>query len=129
MSITNEGIEGEKLARQWLIKNGFPNHQQIDWFVKNGDKYFIVEVKQRELFNPPPFYGTGLDIRQINLRLQLLFDLGIDTLLLVYEKNTENIYWNYLSELEKTEYFDTKNGIRIYNIKHYNRGNYEMVRP
>jgi hypothetical protein len=120
MSITEQGIAGEKKAREWLLKHGYKNHQQLDWIVKSHktDKYFIVEAKHRELFEPPPFLGTGLDIRQINLRRQLYQDLGIDTRLVVFTK--DKIYHNFIFEvLEKTEYFDTRNNIRIYNIKNF----------
>ena len=119
MSLTTEGIHAEKLARDWLIKRGKTNIQQIDWLVKHENKYFAIEVKHRELFSPPPFYGTGLDIRQINLRKQLYDDLKIDTLIVVFEKETDNIYFQFLSKLETTEYHETKNGIRIYNIENY----------
>jgi len=119
MGITEEGIKAEKLGRGFLLKYGIKNMQQIDWIFKYKDKYGIVEVKARELFKPPPFLGTGLDIRQLNLRKQLYNDLGIDTLLLVYEKNTNNIYHQWLSKLEKCNYIDTKNRIRIYDIKNF----------
>jgi hypothetical protein len=121
MSITNEGIEAEKKARMFLKQKGIHNIQQFDWFVKINNQYFIIEVKSRELFNPPPFYGTGLDHRQLNLRVQVYNDLGIDTILLVFESNTNNVYMQKLSVLEKTEYFDTKNKIRIYNIEHFEK--------
>ena len=94
--------------------------------LKLYDKYYIIEVKERELYSPPPFYGTGLDIRQLNLRLQVYNDLGIDTILMVFEKNTNNVYKQKLSILEKTEYFDTKNKIRIYNIEHFKKSIYNI---
>ena len=111
-----EGIEGEKKARSFLRTKGIFNMQQIDWLIKKDGKYCIVEVKEKELYNPPPFFGTGLDIKQIKLRTQIYNDLNIDTILLVFIKNTSRIYYQYLSILERTDYFDTKNGIRIYNI-------------
>lgn len=119
MSITTEGIEAERKARDWLRKHKIYNLQQIDWLFKYKNKYYIVEVKIKELFQPPPFLGTGLDIKQLELRKQLYNDLNIDTLLLVFDKNINKIYYNYLSKLEQTEYFDTKNGIRIYKIDNF----------
>mgnify|MGYP001350131145 CR=1 FL=1 len=122
MSLTTAGIEAEQKARLWIKSKGYNNLQQIDWIIKSHKtkKFLVVEVKHRELFNPPPFFGTGLDINQINLRRQLYDDFEIDTLLLVFEIGTENIYYNFLfSVLEKLDVkdkFDTKNGIRIYNI-------------
>jgi len=121
VGIEKEGILAEKKARLWLKKKGINNLQQIDWFFKSdkNNKYYCVESKSRELFEPPPFLGTGLDINQLKLRQQLLKNLGIDTILLIFEKNTNNVYWQFLSILEKSEYIDTKNRIRIYNIKSF----------
>ena len=127
MSITEAGILAEKKARKWLLKNNFRNHQQLDWIVKHNNKYFIIEVKHRELFSPPPFFGTGLDIRQLELRKQLYDDMKIDTLLFVFETKTNNIYYQFLSKLEQTEYFDTRKRIRIYNIKYFKKDIFEEV--
>lgn len=121
MSITQDGIDAEKEARLFLNAKGIYDIQQFDWFIKKENKYYIIEVKNRELFKPPPFWGTGLDIAQIKKRIQVFNDLGIDTILLVFEKDTENIYFAYLSKLEKTIYYDTKNKIRIYNIENFKK--------
>lgn len=118
MSIFYEGIEAEKRARKLLISLGF-QVQQLDWIGKKDNQWVIFEVKQRELFNPPPFLGTGLDKRQIYLRELLRKDLGLRTILLVYIKNTKKIYWQYIDLLEGGEHFDTKNEIRIYPIKNF----------
>ena len=118
MSLTTAGIEAERKARKFLRSKGMKNLQQIDWLLKNDGKYYVIEVKQRELFQPPPFLGTGLDISQIELRRQIYDDLGIDTILMVFVKDT--IYWQSLfGVLEKTKYKDTRNKIRIYNIKEF----------
>lgn len=118
MSITTDGIEAEKKARLFLRNKGLKNIQQLDWLLKKDGKYYAIEVKHRELFEPPPFWGTGLDIRQIKLRKQLYDDLGIDTILMVFVGDI--VYWQILfSVLEKTEYFDTRNNIRIYNIDEF----------
>ena len=124
MSITLEGLQAEKKARN-ILKNWGYQMQQCDWIAKKNGEWVIFERKERELFNPPPFYGTGLDKRQIYLRTQLLNELGLKTILLVFRKNTNEIYWQYLDNLEKGIYFDTKNNIRIYPIENYNFDNYE----
>lgn len=123
VGIEKEGILAEKAARTWLKNKGVHNLQQIDWLFKSkkNGKYYCLESKSRELFRPPPFWGTGLDITQLKLRLQLLDDLGIDTILLVFEKNTNNVHWQFLSILERGQYIDTKNKIRIYDIKNFNK--------
>ncbi|MEN6432657.1 MAG: hypothetical protein ABFD06_07235 [Smithella sp.] len=123
MGIEKDGILAEKAARLWLKNKGVNNLQQIDWLFKsnkNGN-YYCLESKSRELYEPPPFFGTGLDITQLKLRLQLLNDLGIDTILLVFEKNTNNVYWQFLSIMEKGRHIDTKNKIRIYDIDNFNK--------
>ena len=38
---------------------------------------------------------------------------------MVIDKDTKKIYWNWIDELEKTEHFTTKNGVRIYNLKYF----------
>jgi len=120
MSITTQGLEAEKKARKILIQSGYTNIQQLDWLVKHNGKYFAVEVKHRELFKPPPFTGTGMDIKQIERRRQIFEDLKIDTL--YFAIVGDELYYNWLfTVLEKTEYFDTKNGIRVYNIIHFKK--------
>jgi len=126
MSITEDGIDGETRARKYLNHKGIFDIQQFDWFVKIKDKYFIIEVKVKDLFFPPPFLGTGLEVKQIERRRQIFYDLGIDTILVIFEKGTNKVYYNYLSKLEETEYFDTKNNIRIYNIKNFKIDVFEL---
>lgn len=121
VGINEEGIEAEKRGRAFLQRHGIYNLQQIDWIYKHNNKYGILEVKARELFNPPPFLGTGLDIKQIELRQQLYDDLGIDTILIIFEKGTDNIYYQSLQKLLKGKYFDTRNHIRIFPIDNYKK--------
>lgn len=120
MSITIEGNEAEAFAREFLKSINITNIQQFDWFIKLNNKYYILEVKSRQLYQPPPFLGTGLDIKQLNLRRQVFNDLGIDTILFVVDKENNKIYYQSIfNYLEKTKFFDTKNKIRIYNIEHF----------
>jgi hypothetical protein len=91
---------------------------QIDWVFKHKGKWYIVEVKNKELYGPPPFFGQGLDIKQVETRLEFQKDTGIRCVFLIFTPDNK-IYWNYLDELEKTEYFDTKKKIRIYNIENF----------
>lgn len=122
VGINEEGIKAEKLGRNWLISKGLYNHQQLDWIYRtDAGKYGIIEVKSRELFKPPPFWGTGLDKRQIDLRQQLYKDLGMQTILLVFESGTKNIYWQSLQKLLKGESFRTRNNIIIFPIENYNK--------
>lgn len=118
MSIMLQGIEAEQKARLFLKKHGW-GVQQLDWLGKKDNKWVIFEVKSRELFQPPPFLGTGIDKSQIFLRNQLLQDLQIRTMLIVFVKDTDDIYYQYLDALEKGKHFDTKNGIRIFPLTSY----------
>jgi hypothetical protein len=120
LSITTDGIEAEKKARLLLKERGWLV-QQIDWIGKKDDKWVIFEIKQRELYTPPPFLGTGLDKSQLFLRNELLKDLGLRTMLIVFVKNTKDVYCQYIDILEAGEHFDTKNNIRIYPIKNFKR--------
>lgn len=122
MSITAQGIEGETLARL-ILKDKFKvdNLFQIDWMVIKNGIYYVIEVKHKELFKPQPFYGQGLDIRQVNARMKFFKDTGIRCLFLVISKPENIVYHQFLDVLETTEYFDTKNKIRIYNIKDFTR--------
>lgn len=124
MDIIKQGIDGEQKARRFLRTQGITNIQQLDLMIEVERKYYVIEVKVRDLFNPPPFYGTGLDIKQIKLRLQLYKDTGFETILLVLEKNTDNIYMQKLLKLEEGKYYDTRNGIRIYPIENFVKYNY-----
>jgi hypothetical protein len=110
--------DAEQKARIILKNLGF-EIQQLDWIGRKNKNWIIFEIKEKELFNPPPFLGTGLNKKQLYLRNQLFKDLGLRTILLVFEKGTQNIYWQYLDILEKGEYFDTKNNIRIYPISNF----------
>ena len=119
MSITSDGIEGEKIARDILKQNGF-NVFGGDWIAqnKNGD-YFLIEVKNKELYNPPPFLGTGLNIYQVIARQKFKEKTGIRTILFTRDKEKGICYWQFLDVLEQGEKHDTKNKIRIYRITNF----------
>ncbi|MDP3980468.1 MAG: hypothetical protein Q8Q33_03525 [Chlamydiota bacterium] len=120
MSITEDGISAEKRGRVLLKVRGW-NIQQIDWIGEKNGKWVVFEIKHRELFNPPPFLGTGLDKSQIFLRGQLLSAFNLHTMLIVFRKNTDEVYCQYLDVLEKGTHFDTKNKIRIYPIENFTK--------
>ena len=122
MSITAIGRQGESMARRVLkeifkVKDIF----QADWLVKANGKWYVVEVKHKELFRPPPFYGQGLDIRQVIQRMKFYKDTDVRCLFLVIERPSGDIYWQWLDMLEETDYFDTRNRIRVYNIEYFKK--------
>jgi hypothetical protein len=117
MSITKQGIMGEKIARDFLRREGYKIFQ-ADWIGKRDNGWIIFEVKcKSERFQPPPLEGHGLNKYQIKTRLEYQADTGIRTFLLIIEP--EMILGQWLDKLEQTKYFDTDNNIRIYNISEF----------
>ena len=117
MSIRADGIKGEKLARDFLLAHGYKIFQ-ADWIGKRGDGWIIFEVKMKsERFQPPPFEGHGLEIHQIKTRLEYQAETGQRVFIMIIEPDV--ILGQWLDKLEKTVFFDTQNGIRIYNIKEF----------
>jgi len=123
MSITNLGIQGEKKARELILKKIRPEMlTQIDWLAKIKNKWVSFEVKNKERFKAPPFDGHGLPVKQKNYRIELYNDTGIRCVFLVIEPDTDIIYYQWLDVLEKNKnFFDTKQNIRIYNITEFKR--------
>lgn len=115
----------EKKALDLLRHAGYQYLQQIDFLGFQDGRWTIFEVKERELFKPGqnfPYFGTGLDKSQIWLRAQLFKSLGLRTCLIVFDKDSDDVYTGYLDELEsKGDYLDTKNHIRIYPIDHFTK--------
>ena len=118
----NDSAETKALR---LLRNmGFEFAQQLDWIGKKDGEWVVIEVKEKELFEPGanfPYYGAGLNKSQLYLRTQLLHDLGFRTYLLIFAKGTSQVYVGYLDELEQGEFYDTRNGIRIYPITNFAR--------
>ena len=116
MSINEIGQEGEMLARSVLIDRfKVDGIFQADWLVNKNGKYYVVEVKHKDMFTPPPFYGHGLNIRQVKSRMMFYRDTGIRCLFLVIDTDGK-IFWQWLDVLEQGERFDTKKGVRVYPI-------------
>lgn len=118
--------EAKRKAMELLRERGFQFVQQPDLLAKKDGTWIIVEVKDKEIFEPGPnfpHYGVGLDHSQLYLRMQPKEDLGLRTYLLYFVKGTGDIYGEYLDELErKGGYLDTeKQHIRIYPIESYTK--------
>lgn len=120
MSINDIGKEGERIARH-ILKDVMRVDEifQADWMVKARGEWYVVEVKHTEAFEPPPYRGYGLKAYQADMRLLFYKDMGIRCLFMVIDG--ESVYWQWLDVLENTEYFTTKNAIRIYDIRHFTR--------
>ena len=120
MSITEIGREGENLARIVLQYFGCDIFQ-ADWLAQKDGQWYIIEVKRKERFIPPPFEGHGLDCRQVEARLKFQKETGIRCLLMVFDLTDGNVYWQWLDILDDGRYYDTENKIRIYPIESYNK--------
>ncbi len=121
MSINDIGKEGERQARiilkEWF---GVDRIFQADWLIEKNGKWFVVEVKHKEMFTPPPFYGHGLDIRQVVHRMKFYRDKDIRCLFLVIDMDG-TVYWQWLDVLEQTKYHDTRNKVRVYDIQYFHK--------
>lgn len=116
------------LVRNWLKKSGYSVFQ-IDWMgqyfskEKNDlvDVVFEVKGKGRK-WTPPPYYGHGLDIRQVYARMSFYRRTGIRPYFIVWDQEEQCLYGNYIDELEKLPNLYTSPGnIRIYPISHLHR--------
>ena len=121
MSINSIGREGEWLARNVLIDRfKVDGIFQADWLVEKNGKYYVVEVKHKEMFKAPPFDGHGLDVRQVKARMKFFRTVGVRCLFLVIDLNGK-IFWQWLDVLEEGPKFDTKKGVRIYALDSFVR--------
>lgn len=127
MSITKLGIEGETLARK-ILKSNIKNLEsmlQADWIYKQDGKYYLVEVKNKEMFKSPPFDGYGLNYSQIITRLDFYKDTGIRCLFLCICNENDCIYFEWLDKLFNLEMKDkiylTKSKIMIFNLEKFKK--------
>jgi len=124
MSIHYEGREGEVAARIWIKEKYQPVLLlQADWIYRIGKEWFLVEAKHQEPFKPPPFLGTGLPLWQVRARLELQRELGLRALLFILDKNSKEIYWQFLDNLEAEEHYDTsgKKPRRVYPLSNFQK--------
>ncbi len=101
-----EGLKGEKVIRDYFIKNKI-NFFQVDLMANIDNQWHVIEVKRQEIFNPPPFYGHGLPKWQIEARLKFQEQTGIYAILYIVDKITGVIYFQYMDLLLKGKQFQT----------------------
>ena len=120
MSILAEGRYGEVLGRLWLISKGYKPFQP-DWVAHKNGKYITLECKYQEKYKPPPFLGHGLPKWEIYARLKFQERFKIRAILLIIDKPTKEIFWQYLDILELGKWYDTqgKNPRRIYPLTNF----------
>lgn len=124
MSINDIGREGERIARE-ILKNIFKvdSLMQADWMFEKDGEWYCVEVKHQEAYEPPPFKGHGLPAYQADMRMRFQREVGPKCIFLVIDADG-SIYWQWLEELEKTNYIETKNNQRrVYDIRHFHKMN------
>ncbi len=110
------GFAGEQKIREYLMslrKDHSVEFGQIDIVANIDNKWYSIEVKKQEAFEPPPFKGHGLPPWQIKFRISLFKERNIIPLLFIVDKKTDIIYYNSIIELEKGDKFLTKTGKRI----------------
>ena len=106
MGITQEGIDGEQKLFAFLKEKGV-KFFQADAIGLNKDKYELYEVKHQERFKAPPFDGHGLPRWQIDARLKFQQQTGIRCVFVVFDKETQEIFYGYLDRLNIGQHHDT----------------------
>jgi len=98
---------------------------QCDWIAEDRrGQYFTVECKHQDKFLSPPFDGHGLPLWQVKARLKFQQEKEIRAILLIMDKTTHEIFWQYLDILEAGNHFDTKGKSprRIYPLASFESG-------
>ncbi len=106
--------KAESKARDLIKQAGYSYPQELDWLALSpSNDWLCVEVKfKSRLYHPPPFWGIGLDFKQLFLRRKILELLSIRCFLMVYVKDL--IYGQYLDVLEKGTQYKTEKDIVIF---------------
>jgi hypothetical protein len=121
VSITEQGREGEILAMKYLKSKCKCEIFQADWLAYKNGKYYVIEVKYKELYKSPPFDGQGLNVRQVVSRMKFFQDTSIRCYFLCITKPDNQVIGQWLDILESGRKFDTRNNIRIYDIAGFQR--------
>lgn len=122
MGITKDGIKGEQKLFNLLKKQGFRFFQPDAIGIKNGN-YYVFEVKNQERFRPPPFNGHGLPVWQIIARLEYQEKTGTIAVLVIFDKETNEIFWQRFDILDEGECFNTQGNSprRIYPLTSFKK--------
>lgn len=115
MGVTRDGIRGEQMLFNFLRKKGMKFFQPDAIGFDEGN-YYCFEAKHQEMFVAPPFDGHGLPRWQVKARMAFERRTNIKTILVVFDKNTNEIFYQSLAKLESGEHHDTfgKKPRRIY---------------
>lgn len=116
-----DGLIGEQKLHDLLKKFEF-DHFQLDAIGEKNGVYYAFEAKHQARFEAPPFDGHGLPKWQVEHRLKFQEKTGIKTILVIFDKETEETFWQYLDILDKGEKEDTcgNSPRRIYPLESFN---------
>ena len=108
-----EGMAGEQHCRDYLksIRHGF---FQVDLIsICPAGKYYLWEVKHQARFKAPPFDGHGLPLWQVKARLKFYQKTQIRPILYILDKETSEVFVQYLDVLFAGKIFLTRNKGRV----------------
>lgn len=115
---------GEKMMFMLLEELGYEFFQPDAIGINpQDDTFHVFESKHQARFKAPPFDGHGLPRWQVERRIQFGKRTGIDTILVVFDKETGETFWQYLPVLEAGKHFDTfgQKPRRIYPIESFKK--------
>jgi len=125
VNIEELGKEGEQEARKILKHLGF-ELTAPDWLGRRGGKWTAFEIKRKERFKSPPFDGHGLNLWQVERRMDLFRRNNLRTFLMIWEIPSNIWFGQWLDVLEdrgnrnsKTEKHITKNQVVIYPLRNF----------
>ena len=122
MGITKDGIKGEQMLFKLLREKGYRFFQPDAIGLKN-DQFFVFEAKNQERFEAPPFDGHGLPLWQVKARINFENKTNIVSVLVIFDKATNEIFYQSLRRLENGDHFDTRGAKprRVYPIESFNK--------
>lgn len=134
MAMQQDGIKGERLACM-LSRARHQKAFQPDLIVWDTriNQYILIEAKYKKLWKTKSgFIGTGLDMRQIPIRMEFYKNTGIRTKLITFDKESDVTsiqpncyeiiaYEAWLDELEASgDYIDTHGDSEYKKVRIYN---------
>lgn len=77
------------------------------WVPSHGWFPYLIEVKTQHAFQPPPFAGHGLPVRQFNVLMAVWKAISLPTQLVVYDPGAQRRYSAFLNDLAQGPSFTT----------------------
>jgi len=111
------GLKGEMDICRRLRDSGY-YVKKPDGLIKIGNDFFLIETKNKEPYNPPPFWGQGLDYSQYQNYMEIYSLKKLRTIFFVKNKENEWV-WNYLDRLNQGQKHITKNQIILFPLSSF----------